>query len=138
MVPERQNRLRPFRNIQTASNSRSPAKFTRKIPAMINIGIVGYGYWGPNLVRNFYAVDTCCVRAVADARPERLVQLNKLFPGIIPFADADELITDPLVDAVVIATPVQAHFLLAKKALMHGKHVLIEKPMTASVQEAEI
>lgn len=105
---------------------------------MINIGIVGYGYWGPNLVRNFFAVESCRVRAVADARPERLLQLKKLFPAIAGLDDADELILDPGIDAVVIATPVDTHFLLAKKALVQGKHVLIEKPMTSSVQEAEI
>jgi predicted dehydrogenase len=105
---------------------------------MISIGIAGYGYWGPNLVRNFFAVENCCVRAVADARPERLSQLKKLFPAISGVDDADDLILDPSIDAVVIATPVDTHFLLAKKALMQGKHVLIEKPMTSSVQEAEI
>jgi predicted dehydrogenase len=105
---------------------------------MINVGIIGYGYWGPNLVRNFFAAKDCCVKAVADARPERLQQLRKIFPGIEGVKEADEIIYDPLIDAVIIATPVFSHFPLAKKALLEGKHVLIEKPMASSVQEAEM
>lgn len=105
---------------------------------MVNVGIIGYGYWGPNLVRSFYATNDCCVRAVADARPERLQQLAKVFPAIAGTADADELIYDPGLDALVIATPVSTHFTLARKALEEGKHVLLEKPMTTSVEEAEI
>lgn len=104
---------------------------------IINVGIVGYGYWGPNLVRNFFAADNCAVKAVADARPERLQQLHRVFPSIKGLADADALIFDPDIDAVIIATPVFSHFTLAKKALLAGKHVLLEKPMAASVIEAE-
>jgi predicted dehydrogenase len=103
----------------------------------INVGVIGYGYWGPNIVRNFFGAANCTVRKVADARPERLKQLNKIFPSIIGVADASELISDPGIDAVVIATPVFTHFGLAKNALENGKHVLIEKPMTASVAEAD-
>lgn len=105
---------------------------------MINVGIIGYGYWGPNLVRNFFAVQDCCVKSVADARPERLRQLGKTFPGIVGVNDAYDVILDPEIDAVIIATPVFTHFTLAKEALLQGKHVLIEKPMTSSVQEAEM
>lgn len=105
---------------------------------MINVGIVGYGYWGPNLVRNFYSASDCCVKSVADARAERLQHLSKVFPAIEGKHSADEIIYDPAIDAVIIATPVSTHFTLAKKALLAGKHVLMEKPMTASVLEAEI
>lgn len=105
---------------------------------MINVGIIGYGYWGPNLVRNFYAANDCIVKSVADARPARLNQLKKLFPVIEGVLDGDDIINDPEIDAIVIATSVCTHFQLAKKALMQGKHVLLEKPMTASVKEAEI
>ncbi|QYA25181.1 Gfo/Idh/MocA family oxidoreductase [Gramella sp. MT6] len=105
---------------------------------MINVGIIGYGYWGPNLVRNFYAANDCIVKSVADARPARLDQLKKLFPVIEGVLDGDDIIKDPKIDAIVIATSVCTHFQLAKKALMQGKHVLLEKPMTASVKEAEI
>ena len=105
---------------------------------MVNVGIIGYGYWGPNLVRNFFAANDCNVKSVADARPERLSALKKVFPAIAGVRDAEEIVFDPDIDAVVIATPVTTHFLLAKTAILQGKHVLIEKPMTASVLEAEI
>jgi predicted dehydrogenase len=103
----------------------------------VNLGIIGYGYWGPNLVRNFFAANDCTVKAVADARPERLAVLAKVFPSVKGVKDADDIINDTEIDAVVIATSVLSHFPLAKKALNSGKHVLIEKPMTASVAEAD-
>ena len=105
--------------------------------ANISIGVIGYGYWGPNIVRNFFNTPDCTVKAVADGRPERLAVLAKTFPGIQGVANGDDVINDPSIDAVVIATPVFTHFSLAKKALLQGKHVLIEKPMTSSVAEAE-
>ncbi|PVY38690.1 Gfo/Idh/MocA family protein [Pontibacter virosus] len=103
---------------------------------MVNVGIIGYGYWGPNLVRNFFAAEDCCVKAVADSRPERLQQLGKVYPTIKGVRDAEDIIYDPGIDAVIIATPVSTHFTLAWKALAEGKHVLIEKPMTSSTEEA--
>ena len=105
---------------------------------MVNVGIIGYGYWGPNLVRNFFAANDCLVKMVADARMGRLEQLKKVFPSILGVRTADDIILNPQIDAVVIATPVSAHFDLARRALLQGKHVLVEKPMTASVEEAEI
>lgn len=103
----------------------------------INLGIIGYGYWGPNLARNFFAANDCTLKAVADARPDRLAALAKIFPSVKGVKDADDIINDTEIDAVVVATSVLSHFPLAKKALMAGKHVLIEKPMTASVAEAD-
>jgi predicted dehydrogenase len=105
--------------------------------ANINIGVIGYGYWGPNIVRNFFSAANCSVKAVADGRPERLAALNKIFPSINGVKTGDEIINDKEIDAVVVATPVFTHFALAKKALENGKHVLIEKPMTSTVAEAE-
>ncbi|MEX6689931.1 Gfo/Idh/MocA family oxidoreductase [Danxiaibacter flavus] len=105
---------------------------------MINIGIIGYGYWGPNLVRNFYVANNCCVKSVADTQPGRLRQLQQLFPCINACISANEILNDPDIDAVVIATPVFTHFRLAKKAFNKGKHVLLEKPLTTSSKEAEI
>lgn len=104
---------------------------------MIKIGIIGYGYWGPNLVRNFFGQKNCIVKAVADARPQRLEQLAHLYPNINGVKDANDIITNPEIDAVVIATPVFTHFSLAKQALENGKHVLLEKPMASSVEECE-
>jgi len=105
---------------------------------MIQIGIIGYGYWGPNLVRNFFLADDCVIKSVAEIRPDRLFHLQKTFPSIKGLKDAYDIISDPEIDAVIIATPVYTHFTLAKKALMEGKHVLIEKPMASSVIEAQI
>lgn len=104
---------------------------------MLNIAIIGYGYWGPNLVRNFNSVDNCKVKWVSDLRLPRLDIVQKQYPGIQVTEDVENIFTDTEVDAVVIATPVHQHYPLALKALHAGKHVLIEKPMTQSVKEAE-
>ena len=103
----------------------------------INIGVIGYGYWGPNIVRNFFTAPNCTVKAVADGRPERLAALAKTFPSINGVKTGEEIINDTEIDAVVVATPVFTHFALAKKALENGKHVLIEKPITSTVAQAE-
>ena len=103
----------------------------------INVGVIGYGYWGPNIVRNFFGNSACTVKIVADGRPERLNMLAKIFPSIQGVKDADDIIKSKDIDAVVIATPVFTHFSIAKRALLQGKHVLIEKPMTSSVEEAD-
>ena len=103
----------------------------------VKIGIIGYGYWGPNLLRNFLANDKCAVQCVSDFRKERLALINKNYPTVTTTVNADDIINSPDIDAVVIATPVFTHYELAKKALEKNKHVLIEKPMTSSVSEAE-
>ncbi|MES2702315.1 MAG: Gfo/Idh/MocA family oxidoreductase [Bacteroidota bacterium] len=104
---------------------------------MAGIAIIGYGYWGPNLVRNFSTVTGSKVEWVVDLRTERLEVIQKQYPNIRTTANFDDALNDPAVTAVVVATPVQHHYHLAKKALEHGKHVLIEKPMTQSSAEAE-
>jgi len=104
---------------------------------MINIGIIGAGYWGPNLVRNFNLQKECTVLMVADAKPGRRDFIAAQYPGLETVATGEELIADPRIDAVVIATPVVMHFDLAKKALSAGRHVLLEKPMAASAAQAE-
>ncbi|UPT66259.1 MAG: Gfo/Idh/MocA family oxidoreductase [Sphingobacteriales bacterium JAD_PAG50586_3] len=104
---------------------------------MIKVGIIGYGYWGPNLVRNFSNVDDCKVKWVSDMRTERLAVATKQFPYISATTSYKDIFNDAEIDAVVIATPVFSHFTLAKEALLAGKHVLVEKPLTASVAEAE-
>lgn len=104
---------------------------------MVRIAIIGYGYWGKNLVRNFFSQPDCTLALVADTDPSRLRSLRQLYPGIATTYDIEEVFTNPAIDAVVIATPVFTHYLLAKRALVAGKHVLVEKPMTASVMEAE-
>src|ERR1044072_1195592 len=98
---------------------------------MINVGVIGYGYWGPNLLRNFMAAPGSAVTSVCDLRDERLSSLGKLYPGIKTCSDATDLINDQQIDAVIIATPVSSHFDLAMSALKAGKHVLVEKPLAA-------
>jgi predicted dehydrogenase len=103
----------------------------------VRLGIIGYGYWGTNLVRNFFSADNCALTTVADGSSDRLSLLARNFPSVKGVRSGEELIDDPSVDAVVIATPVFTHYPLAKRALNNGKHVLIEKPMTSSAAEAE-
>ena len=104
---------------------------------MIQVGIIGYGYWGPNLVRNFFSQKNCNIKSVADSREHRREHLSQSYSSISALPDADDIINDPEIDAVIIATPVFTHFDLAKKALLNGKHVLLEKPMASSVKECE-
>ena len=103
---------------------------------MIRIGVIGYGYWGPNLVRNFSDQPEARVTMVCDQHRERLAQAGRRYPGIRVTTDPFELIADPEVDAVAIATPVSLHFELAAAALRTGKHVLVEKPLASSSDEA--
>ena len=103
----------------------------------MNIAIIGYGYWGPNLLRNFSQVNNCKVKMVSDFRSDRLAIVNKTYPTVNVTTNPDDILLSNEIDAVVIATPVFTHFSLAKKALENGKHVLLEKPMTSSIKEAE-
>ncbi|HEY7529261.1 MAG TPA: Gfo/Idh/MocA family oxidoreductase [Gemmatimonadota bacterium] len=102
----------------------------------LGVGVVGYGYWGPNLARNFAEVPDVRVAAVSDVREERLAEARRRVPGAALTRSARELIADPAVDAVAISTPVSTHFELALDALRAGKHVLLTKPMTASADDA--
>ena len=102
---------------------------------MLNIGIVGCGYWGPNLIRNFSALGECRVKTICDLDKDRLARMKILYPGVETVTDFDVIVNDPEIQAVAIATPVHLHFVLAKKCLEAGKHTLIEKPMASSVDE---
>ena len=102
---------------------------------MFNIGIVGCGYWGPNLIRNFISLGDCKVTKLCDVDPQRLSHLKSLYPAVETTEDFNEIINDSDIDAVVIATPVRFHFDMAKAALTSGKHTFIEKPMASSVAE---
>ena len=102
-----------------------------------SIGIVGYGYWGPNLLRNFHEAEGANVVVCCDQNPKRLERLTTRFPSVQITRDFKEVLENPSVDALAIATPVHTHFELAMAALKAGKHVLVEKPMTMRVEEAE-
>lgn len=103
----------------------------------IRIGVIGYGYWGPNLVRNLMETEGAEVVWCADKRADRRMLAQRRYPGLKVTDDSCAMLDDPAVDAVVIATPVATHHQLAKRALEQGKHVLVEKPMTRSVAEGE-
>ncbi|MDQ1707265.1 MAG: hypothetical protein QOJ88_476 [Pyrinomonadaceae bacterium] len=103
---------------------------------MIKIAVIGYGYWGPNLVRNFMEAPGSTVVAVCDLRPERLTSLSVRYPTITTTTDCNQLFANPDVDAIVVATPVSSHFELAMAALRADKHVLIEKPIAANAEQA--
>lgn len=103
---------------------------------MVRVGVIGYGYWGPNLVRNFHEVPGCTVRWVCDANPAALIKVTERYPTVRTTTDVRELWIDRDLDAVVIATPMATHAELARAALEAGKHVLVEKPMTTSSAEA--
>ena len=105
--------------------------------SQLRIGVVGYGYWGPNIVRNLYALGTCEVAALCDKSPAQLQKARRVYPGLHLTEDVAEVITSPDIDAVAIVTPVWTHFELAKAALENGKHVFVEKPFTSTVAQAE-
>ncbi len=104
---------------------------------MITVGIVGYGYWGPNIVRNFNAIEGARVHAVCDKSREALNRAKKAYPQVTVTSDCNDVLNSREIDAVAVITPVSAHFELAKKALQNGKHIFVEKPFTATVSQAE-
>jgi predicted dehydrogenase len=105
----------------------------------INIGVIGYGYWGPNLVRNFAELPGARVKTISDLSAELLAKAQARYPAIRVTTDAQDIFDDPDIDAVAIATPVSSHYKLALAALQAGKHVMVEKPMTMnSAQSIEL
>lgn len=104
---------------------------------MLNVAVIGCGYWGPNLVRNFSFLSGCKVKTVCDISSDRLAHIKKLNPNMEVTRQFDDVVRDSNIDAVAIATPVCLHFEMAKKCLQAGKHTLIEKPMASSVKECE-
>jgi predicted dehydrogenase len=104
---------------------------------MIRVGVIGYGYWGPNIVRNFNSGDVSRVMMVCDQRAESLRRVQQAYPQMSVTRDSAELINSPLIDVVAVVTPVWTHFELAKAALKNGKHVFVEKPFTFTSAQAE-
>ncbi|HEV8138741.1 MAG TPA: Gfo/Idh/MocA family oxidoreductase, partial [Pyrinomonadaceae bacterium] len=101
------------------------------------IGVIGCGYWGPNLLRNFAENEAAQLRWICDTDETRLAAMGRRYPGARTTTDCGELISDRELDAVAVVTPVATHFQIAKDALLAGKHVLVEKPLTSTVREAE-
>jgi predicted dehydrogenase len=104
---------------------------------LARVGVIGYGYWGPNVVRNLYALDQCEVVSLCEQNSDALRRARHAYPGLSMTTDARDLLTDADVDAVAIVTPVWTHFDLAKTALENGKHVFVEKSFTATSEQAE-
>src|SRR5437867_1177404 len=104
---------------------------------MIRIRVIGYGYWGPNIVRNLRNLEGCQLAAVCDQSPAALQRVRQAYPDLPVSANPRDLLTSPQIDAIAVVTPVSTHFELAKAALENGKHVFVEKPFTSTTQQAE-
>jgi predicted dehydrogenase len=104
---------------------------------MIRFGVIGYGYWGPNIVRNLNSLDTAKVVAVCDKREASLLRARQANPNVRVTLDNSEVLNSPDIDAVAVITPVWTHFELAERALRNGKHVFVEKPFTSTSRQAE-
>src|SRR3954469_14149543 len=101
----------------------------------IKVGVVGCGYWGPNLIRNFRALPDCSLKMMCDLSQDRLKHLRTLYPEVKGETDFNHMLNGAGLDAVVIATAVKLHFPMAKAALLAGKHTFIEKPMASSSEQ---
>lgn len=104
---------------------------------VVRIAVIGYGYWGPNVVRNVSSLESFELVAICDQDAAALKRAGRVYPGVRLTSDAADVLTAPDVDAVAVVTPVWTHFELAKKALQNGKHVFVEKPFTSTSQQAE-
>jgi predicted dehydrogenase len=103
----------------------------------IHVAVIGLGYWGPNLVRNFLKIPGVKIKAVCDVSPKQIQNFKKEYQDIYVTTHYEEILNDPEISLVAIATPLKSHFILSKQALLSGKHVLIEKPMTETSKEAK-
>ncbi len=104
---------------------------------MIRVGVIGYGYWGPNIVRNLNAGDHTRVEMLCDTNPNVLARARKTYPALAVTTDPEEILKSPKIDAIAVVTPVWTHYKLAKAALENGKHVFVEKPFTSTSEQAE-
>ena len=108
-----------------------------KNSSTLKIGVIGYGYWGPNIVRNFYNASNATVACVCDLSPKSLQRVRRHYPSMAVTTNADDILLSPEIDAVAIVTPISHHFPLAKRALENGKHIFVEKPFTGNSAEAK-
>src|SRR6266446_4506027 len=104
---------------------------------LVRVGVVGYGYWGPNVVRNLQSLENCQLVTICDKNSDSLRRASRVCPGVELTTDFSELLNSPQIDAIAVVTPVWTHFELAKAALQNGKHVFVEKPFTSTPQQAE-
>ena len=120
----------------STSDSVEPKRGRREAKTLINIGVIGYGYWGPNLVRNFTELTRANVSTVVDVDPQRLQIVKRRFPAIKTSTNFQDLLRDSSIDAIAVATPVRTHFELGMAVLKAGKHLWLEKPMAESSLQA--
>ena len=104
---------------------------------VVRVGVIGYGYWGPNIVRNFHGLENAQVMAVCDKNPAALRRVSRAYPSLKVTTDYSDVLLSPDIDAVAVVTPVWTHYELAKAALASGKHVFVEKPFTSTPHQAE-
>ena len=123
--------------INTAAASARSASPVAKTSATVRVGVIGYGYWGPNIVRNLSALDNCDLAVVCDKSQAALKRVGRAYPGARTTTEFSEVLHSADIDAVAIVTPVWTHFELAKAALENGKHVFVEKPFTSNSRQAE-
>src|SRR3984957_11839294 len=121
-------------SVESGLKSSEPVRMN---DGVLRMGVIGYGYWGPNIVRNFHGQDKSRVVAVCDKSSKSLDRVRHAFPDVRTTNDCKELLTSPDIDAVAVVTPVWTHFELAKTALENGKHVFVEKPFTSTSAQAE-
>jgi len=105
--------------------------------SLIRVGVIGYGYWGPNVVRNLQSLEDCQLVTICDKNSDSLLRAKRAHPGVDLTTDFSGLLTSTQIDAIAVVTPVWTHFELAKAALLNGKHVFVEKPFTSTTQQAE-
>lgn len=108
-----------------------------KKTSTVGISIIGVGYWGPNFIRNLSTIPLASIRYICDLDKKQLKKINQLYPSIKTTTKFQDVLKDKKTEAVIIATPVRTHFMLAKQALEAGKHVLVEKPLTANIKDAQ-
>lgn len=120
-------------SIETAAVART----LRASGAALRTGVIGYGYWGPNVVRNLQGADATRVESVCDMNGEALARARKAYPHLAMCSDPNDILKSTRIDAVAIVTPVWTHYELAKAALQNGKHVFVEKPFTSTSRQAE-
>jgi predicted dehydrogenase len=125
----------PSLSIAEATSSQSFSDNPKE--SMIRVGVIGYGYWGPNIVRNLNGLESARAHMVCDKSSVALARVQKAHPGIQTVSDPAEILRSPEIDAVAVVTPVWTHYELAKKALENGKHVFIEKPFTSNSAQAK-
>jgi predicted dehydrogenase len=122
----------------TPDKSRKLKSYAHKSPSsLVRVGVIGYGYWGPNVVRNLQSLENCRLATICDQNSDALQRAKRAYPNVEVTTDFSGLLNSPQIDAIAVVTPVWTHFDLAKAALQNGKHVFVEKPFTSTPQQAE-